>query len=71
MHTIASPAQAARTLAIAVHAAQHAQATADRTAPHWKWVTDAVGVEELWRIYPQQGIPVRQDDVTLFVRGGQ
>lgn len=71
MHTIASPEEASRTLALTVHAAQHARATADRTAPHWKWVTDAVGVEELWRIYPMQGLKQRQDDVTLFARGGQ
>lgn len=66
MHTATSPAQAARTLTIAVHAAQHAQATADRTAPHYVWLQSAGGEPELYREYPLQGLRVRQDDVTLF-----
>ena len=51
--------------AILAHALQHEQATADCTAPHWVWLAEAGG-EQLHRVYPLQGLRVRQDDVTLF-----
>lgn len=71
MHTIASLEESARTLALTVHAAQHAQATADRTSAHYVWLQAAGGEPELYRQYPMQGLRVRQSDVTIFARGGQ
>lgn len=66
MLTSTSPAQAARALAITVHAAQHMASIADRTSPHWVWLQAVGGEPELYREYPLQGLRVRQSDVTIF-----
>lgn len=49
-----------------LHAMQHQQQTADRTAPHWVWLQRDGEAPELYREYPLQGLRVRQSDVTLF-----
>jgi hypothetical protein len=52
------------------HAATHAAQTADRTAPHYVWLEEHSEIK-LYRVYPMQGMRVRQSDVTLFARAAQ
>lgn len=55
----------ARAQSLLDHAATHAAQTADLTAPHWAWL-DTAGGPVLERVYPKQGLRVRQSDVTIF-----
>ncbi len=60
----------ARAQSILNHANAHVEVTAARTAPHWAWL-DTAGGPVLERVYPLQGLRVRQCDVTLFARAVQ
>lgn len=72
MHTqqsqVGPGAAEARAQSILSHAQDHQRATADRSAPHWEWISDNSELR-LERVYPRQGLRVAQSDVVLFVRG--